>query len=223
MTMTTKMAKAASPDVHEMVVIHRVFRREFTAIPRLLRGVPDGDLDRAHIVGDHLRLILAGLHMHHTGEDEVLWPLLLERAQPSADLVRTMQEQHQRVDRYADQVVPLLESWSSAPSAIRGEHLARLVESFAEALVEHLDLEEREILPLVWRHLSVAEWDSLGEHGKDSMSSRQLPLLFGAILEDASAEERRRMLAHLPAPLRVGMRSVGAWQYRRYISSVRGQ
>ena len=40
MTMTTKMAKAASPDVHEMVVIHRVFRREFAAIPRLVRRVP---------------------------------------------------------------------------------------------------------------------------------------------------------------------------------------
>jgi hemerythrin-like domain-containing protein len=205
-----------------MVVIHRVFRRELAAIPTLIRAVRDGDTTRARTVADHLDLILSGLHMHHTGEDAVLWPLLLERAEPSAELVHTMERQHERVDDYAGQVAPLRTAWSQAPSAIVGEQLARLVEAFGEALREHLDLEEREILPLVSRHLSVAEWDSLGEHGKESMSSRQLPLMFGAILEDADDVERRRMLAHLTPPLRVVMRSVGAWQYRRYISRVRG-
>lgn len=209
------------PDVQEMVVIHRVFRREFTAVPALVREVPAGDTRRAALVAQHLRLILGGLHMHHTGEDEVLWPRLLERAAPSADLVRTMREQHERVDLGAERVTPLLADWVSAPTALRGEQLARQVEDFAAALFEHLDLEEREILPLVTRHISVAEWDSLGEHGKDAMTPRQLPLLFGAILEEADEGERARMLAHLPAPVRLVLSTVGAWQYRRYITRVR--
>jgi hypothetical protein len=212
----------ARPDVNEMVVIHRVFRREFVAVPGLVRAVRDGDVDRARVVGGHLRLMLAGLHMHHTGEDEVLWPLLTQRAAPTTGLVETMQAQHERVDEYADQVDALLRPWSERPTAIPGEQLARTVEAFAEALFEHLDLEEREILPLVTAHISVAEWDSLGEHGKDSMSSRQLPLMFGAILEEAAADERARMLAHLPGPVRLAMRTLGARQYRRYITRVRG-
>ncbi len=53
------------------------------------------------------------------------------------------------------------------------------------------------------------------------MSSRQLPLMFGAILEEADEGERQRMLANLPAPIRVVMRTVAAWQYRRYITRVR--
>lgn len=212
---------AERPDVNEMVVIHRVFRREFRAIPGLVRSTRDSDGDRARTVVAHLRLIMSGLHMHHTGEDVVLWPLLLERAVPSTDLVETMQAQHERVDGYAEQVDPLAEAWAGEASAIRGEQLAQLVERFAEELFEHLDLEEREILPLVSRHISVAEWDSLGEHGKDSMSTRQLPLMFGAILEEADEQERKRMLAHLPAPIRVIMRTLGARQYRRYITRVR--
>ena len=223
MTTTTPAGTRPSPgpDVHEMVVIHRVFRREFAAIPGLVRRVRDGDAARAGTVAAHLGLILAGLHMHNTGEDAVLWPLLLERATPQVALVETMERQHERVDAYAGQVAPLAAAWSADPSAIRGEQLARLVEQFAEALVEHLDLEEREILPLVSRHLTAAEWDSLGEHGKDAMSSRQLPLMFGAILEDADPGERERMLAHLPGPIRVVMRTIGARQYRRYIRRVR--
>ena len=40
----------------------------------------DTFLDRAEAIAQHLDLMRAGLHMHHTGEDEILWPLLLARA-----------------------------------------------------------------------------------------------------------------------------------------------
>jgi hypothetical protein len=219
--MTSLTDPATTPDVHEMVVIHRVFRREFVAIPELVRRVADGDTTRAGVVGGHLRLIMAGLHMHHTGEDEVLWPLLRQRAAPSTGLVETMEVQHARVEDALVTIDGAERRWRTHPTAASGGDLAAAVRQFATALFEHLDLEEREILPLVGAHLSVEEWDSLGEHGKDSMSARQLPLMFGAILEEATDDERARMLAHLPAPLRVVMRTVGAWQYRRYITGVR--
>ena len=41
------------PDVNEMRVIHRVFRRELTALPGLVRRAPAGDTARAQIVGQH--------------------------------------------------------------------------------------------------------------------------------------------------------------------------
>jgi hypothetical protein len=209
------------PDVNEMIVIHRVFRREFGALPRLIRAVPDGDTARAAVVGHHLELVAGGLHMHHTGEDALLWPLLLERAAPDRALVETMQRQHEQVEAYNAQVEAVLPEWTSGASAVRGEQLARLVEDLTTALLEHLDLEEREILPLVSEHITVEEWNSLGEHGRDRMPKRMLPLLFGSILEDADDGERARMLAALPAPVRLLVRTVGMRQYRRYISRVR--
>ena len=96
--MTTTTRTDQRPDVHEMVVVHRAFRRESAAAAGLIRGTAEGDTRRAKVVADHLRLGLAGLHMHHTGEDIVLWPLLLERAAPSTGLVETMQAQHHAVD-----------------------------------------------------------------------------------------------------------------------------
>lgn len=209
------------PNVHEMVVIHRVFRREFSALPRLVRRVTEGDTARAGLVAEHLALILDGLHMHHTGEDAVLWPLLQVRAAPSTALVETMQRQHEVVDARTEEVRTLAGAWAEAPTALGGEQLAQLVEGMAAALFEHLDLEEREILPLVAQHITVEEWQSLGEHGRDAMSLKQLPLMFGAILEDADADERAEMLAQLPVPVRLVLRSLGARQYRRYITRVR--
>lgn len=209
------------PDVHEMVVVHRVFRRELAALPHLVRTVAVRDAARARVVAEHLNLILDGLHMHHTGEDAVLWPLLQVRAAPSTALVETVQRQHQVVDDRTDEVRSLGALWAQAPTQVLGEQLAHLVDELAAALFEHLDLEEREILPLVARHLTVEEWQSLGEHGRDEMSSRQLPLMFGAILEDADADERDKMMAQLPVPVRWFLRTVGARQYRRYITRVR--
>ena len=219
---TTTSTDQQRPDIQEMYVVHRVFRREFRAAPALVRGVAEGDRRRARLVGEFVQLILGGLHLHHTGEDAVLWPRLLERAAPSADLVETMQRQHDRVDGYLDQAEPLLTEWMATASPVRGEQLARLLEDFAAALFEHLDLEERAILPLCWEHITPAEWNSLGEHGRGTVPPRQLPLLFGAVLEEATTEERRKMLAALPLPARLLVRVLIPLVYGRRIRQVRG-
>ncbi|GAA1039898.1 hypothetical protein GCM10009557_59740 [Virgisporangium ochraceum] len=209
------------PDVHEMVVVHRAFRREFGAAAGHVRRTPAGDTRRARIVAEHLRLGFAGLEMHHVGEDVVLWPLLLERAAPSTGLVETMQAQHHGVDAHVAAIMPALDAWAADPTGARGERLAVLLEAFAADLVEHLDLEEREILPLAARHVTAAEWNRMGEHGRDAMSAAQLPIMFGLVLEDADDEERARMLGTLPMPVRLLLRTVGAWQFGRYARRLR--
>jgi hemerythrin-like domain-containing protein len=220
--MTTSTTSTQAPDVHEMVVIHRVFRRELSALPRLVRETPSGDTDRARIVGDHLALVLETLHVHHTGEDELLWPLLLDRAAPSAELVHTMESQHHLVEGYIEDLDHALPRWVDDPTRQRAERLAAIVDELRGSLLEHLDLEEREILPVVARHLSVQEWNALGEHGKNHTPRKHLPLVFGAILEEADHGERAALLANVPAPIRFFLRTAGARQYRRYITRVRG-
>lgn len=210
------------PWVHEMVIVHRAFRRELRLLPRLVREVDDGDRERASVLAASLRLVLSGLHHHHTGEDDILWPALLERAAPSTGLVETMQAQHAAVERHIDLLPPLLDAWEAAPTRAGAAGLADVVDRLADALVEHLDLEEREILPLALRHVSVEEWNSLGEHGLEEMDRATLPVIFGAILEECSPEERRAMLAKHPLPVRLLLRTVGAAQYRRHVRRVRG-
>ena len=178
-----------------MVVVHRAFRREFPAAAALIRGTAEGDTRRAKVVADHLRLGLAGLHMHHTGEDIVLWPLLLERAAPSTGLVETMQAQHHAVDTHVEAIMPALDAWEAAPAGAAGERLAQLCEQLTAALVEHLDLEEREILPLASRYVTAAEWNQMGEHGKDSMSPSQLPIMFGWCSRTRTTRSARRCSA----------------------------
>ena len=107
-------------------------------------------------------------------------------------------------------------------SPARGrEEVASTFDEFRVALLEHLDDEEQHILPIAARCITQEEWNALGQHGTERMTKAQLPLMFGALLEEATPEERKFMLALVPFPVRVLLRTVFAWQYRRRITQVR--
>lgn len=218
---TANAAPERLTDVSDMYVVHRVFRREFVMIPRLVRQVAAGDTARAGVVGAHARLILAGLEMHHTSEDVLLWPKLLDRDAPDSDLIHRMESQHHRVEELLDQLSESLTRWEAEARPAAGEEVATTFDTFRVALFEHLDDEEQHILPIAARCITQEEWNSLGQHGTEKMTKAQLPLMFGALLEEAQPAERKQMLALVPLPVRVLLQTVFAWQYRRYITRVR--
>lgn len=221
MTSTAPAAPEQLTDVRDMYVVHRVFRREFTLLPRLVRAVRPGDTARAAVVAGHARLVLGGLDMHHTGEDALLWPKLLERAAPSADLVHRMEAQHHRVEELLAQLGEALPRWQAEARPVVTEEVASTFDALREALLEHLGDEERLILPIAERHITPQEWAQLGERGMAEVDRSELPILFGAMLEEATPEERTLMLGLVPPPVRLLVRTVFAWQYRRYIRRVR--
>ena len=221
MTNTTESAPQQLTDVRDMYVVHRVFRREFAQIPRLIRSVAAGDIGRAAVVASHARLILLGLDLHHTGEDALLWPKLLERDAPHTDLIHRMEAQHDRVEELIAELTAALPRWEAEARPAVSEELASTFDALRVALLEHLADEEEHILPIAARCVTQDEWNALGEHGVAKMEKSQLPLMFGAMLEEATPEERTMMLALVPPPVRLLVRTVFAWQYRRYVTKVR--
>jgi hemerythrin-like domain-containing protein len=218
----TQTTSAPLIDVHDMVVVHRAFRRELGLLPSLVRAVPAGDTARAAVLTAHLRLCLDGLHLHHSGEDAMLWPKLLERAAPDAAVVHRMEADHEQVHERLEFLRAALGRWEVEARPAVTEEVAAAVEALAAVVLPHLADEEREILPLAARHMSEAEWEAVGQHGMAHMQKAQLPLMFGMVLEDCDAEERARMLGVLPPPVRLLARTLFAWQYRRYVRRVRG-
>lgn len=207
-------------NVHDMVVVHRAFRRELRIVPTLVRAVPAGDTTRTAVVASHLRLCLDGLHLHHTSEDDHLWPLLIERTD-AGDVVQRMADQHAGVEHALQGIEAVLARWEfEARPAVRDE-LAAGLDELREALVVHLDDEERMVLPLAARHLSQDEWGAIGQASLAKMTRQQLPIMFGMVLEDADPAERAEMFGVLPLPVRILMRTWGARHYARYVRAVR--
>jgi hemerythrin-like domain-containing protein len=209
------------PWIGEMTVVHRVFRRESRNLARLVRVVRPGDTARAALLGAWLRDYHEGLHNHHTGEDELLWPLLLARVDLEADLVLRMEQQHETVAAGLHTIMELLPHWERAADAHTRDALAAALDRHAHDLTIHLDEEERSVMPLVLEHITVAEWDRLGEHGRAQMPKDKQFLMLSALLEEATPQETARFLALVPAPVRILWRLVGRSAYNRRMRRIR--
>ncbi|WP_235618782.1 hemerythrin domain-containing protein [Embleya scabrispora] len=222
MTTTPITPAQAGFDTREMAVIHRGLRRESRLLIELIGAVEPGDTARAKVLAEHFDLYRLGLHGHHTGEDELLWPPLLARVDLEAELVLRMEAQHERVAGSLAAAEQSATAWAAgAGVAERDALVAALVEHRA-ALIEHLDDEEGELLPLAQRLLTAAEWHALGEHFVESTPKPQILLLLGIVLEDATDRERAQMLGGLPLQARLIWYVMGRPMYARMVRRVRG-
>jgi hemerythrin-like domain-containing protein len=215
-------SQAARPDTRDMIVVHNVFRRLFGDMPGLVRGAADGDTARAATLCDCISELTNGLRHHHTTEDEMLWPLLLERLDAEQAVVLRAEEQHERVHELLELVqVQIIPFRSGARPADRDAVAATMAE-LDTVLREHMADEERYVLPLVEAHLTAAEWEAVGDRGRASIPKDRLLIQLGWILEGVPADERRQFLSHLPVSARIAWRLIGRRKWAKERAAVYG-
>ncbi|WP_405486926.1 hemerythrin domain-containing protein [Streptomyces sp. NBC_00096] len=218
------MESRERPFTHDMVVVHRMFRREFHDAAGRVRAAPEGGRAQVDRVAGRLMLLLETLHHHHAGEDALLWPALTERLPESGELWRRMESQHEGLSEGLGRAAVLLERWAAAggagpdgggPSGAGGEELAAVFEEVSRAVGAHLDEEEREVLPLVPGVVSREAWAMVGEAARSAIPKSGLFTVLGMILKDADPREREMILGEMPLPPRVMWRLVGERNFRR--------
>jgi hemerythrin-like domain-containing protein len=213
---------AAHPVLWNMALIHRILRGSFAELAVLVTGVRGGEAARVDAVADHLGFTLDGLTAHHTTEDDLIWPVLLTRAQPSATLIARMEAQHDGLHTSIEEVRRLAYVWRAAPSPDTASVLSAAITGLLDQLTTHLDEEERDVVPLIAKHLSVAEWDHMGESAFAKFTPAQRFTAMGQLLEVASPAEATAMLASLPGPIKLIWRLAGRRRYQRYTEAFRG-
>jgi hemerythrin-like domain-containing protein len=186
-------------DSRDMFVVHDMFRRQFKAIPGLVSGVPNGDAAQVAIVADHVEWMVTFLHAHHEGEDQNVWPRLLERLPGQTDpLIYTMEAQHQGLATALDDLAVKAAHWRTTSSGQERDALANGSTDLLLRIAEHLDMEEREVLPLIDKYLTEKEWKQVGGSGLKKMSFGQLKVAFGMILDGATPEQVSIMRHTIP-------------------------
>lgn len=78
------------------------------------------------------------------------------------------------------------------------------------------------MLHLTATHLTVEEWNRLGQEGMAGVPKRQLPLVFGLLMYRTDPERTRDMLGHVPPPLRVVLPRLAPRLRDRYFRRVHG-
>jgi hemerythrin-like domain-containing protein len=209
-------------DTSDMVIVHRMFRRECALLPQLVTAVARGDVARARAVAGHAREVLDMLHHHHVGEDELLWPRLSVRARLQADLLARMESQHEGLAVLLERAATSFATWQNAPTAPTSAALAALLEELSAGLNEHFDEEEASVLPIVERVITAAEYHEVGKRGLVSVPLTRRLVVVGYLLEGATPQEQSDFLTVVPAPARLAYRLIGARQHRHETTSLRG-
>jgi hemerythrin-like domain-containing protein len=195
--------QAAAPpgpaDMTMMYVLHHAFRRDVHDFRRVVPRLPVEDRAAWGRLAQRWQLFTTELHAHHTKEDQILWPLLAERARAVEDVdslrvLDEMEDEHTTLD-------PLLTSCDAGFSALAAgagplaDLRSDLVADLAEldlALDRHLGHEESAAVPILQRYVPGDEWEVIERErfrGRPSVghARRFLPWIFKDLDEVAAS------------------------------------
>jgi iron-sulfur cluster repair protein YtfE (RIC family) len=208
-------------DTSDMIQFHRIFREALGSAAPLVGSVEPGDTARADVVGSYYANVLALLKGHHEGEDELVWPKLVERAPEDAETILRIAGQHEGIVDSMVEAQARLTEWRVSPQIESGSQLAASLATLGAELSLHLDEEERVILPIAARHINAAEWAELPAHGMQHFEGDKIWLVMGLVREQMRPEQIAMMEANMPPPALDFWNNVGRAQFDAFVADLR--
>jgi hemerythrin-like domain-containing protein len=210
-------------DPREMQMVHAMLRREFALAPEVIRTAASGSRDHAGIVVQHLNVITTVLHHHHQAEDDYVWPLLTRRCPDAATaMVELMEMQHRRLAVLVDAVNSGLSSWTACPSAESAAVLADSVDRLLPVLDDHLDVEEKCVVPLMADYITAAEWNAIVAQGVAEADPGGLLLGFGMLIYEGDRDLVDAAIANMPEDVRPVIREQAEHAFAEHSRRVHG-
>jgi len=197
------MSASQPIDVRDMAIVHRTFRKAYSESAQLVRAAPTPSPERVTFLADHIDFAIKALHIHHEGEDELLYPKLIERVPEQAPMTEEVEHEHELIKTALDDTSAACATWRQRPSAETGEALAASLEKLNKVAQVHLDDEEQKIVPLAAVTLTQQEWDAMGKHGVGEIPRNKRGIAFGFMLDPLNEADRAHMMRALPAPIRM--------------------
>lgn len=148
------------------------------------------------------------LHLHHTAEDEALWPPLRAKVVGASEVavLDEMEMEHAQLE-------PLLEQIDKAQRSGDTGTLRDTVQALDVELNAHMRHEEHEALPLVDKRLGESGWRDFIGHLRRTQGLRGGAEFMPWLLDDLPSSGQ--VLRQLPPPVRLLYRGVWKPRYQR--------
>ena len=192
--MTTKNT---SIDLTTFRVIHRALVRDARLLALVSAGWLDGPSPTAaqlRAVADHFDHYFALLHHHHEGEDEIIWPAVVESGGGEQATLDALTADHRLLDPLLARLPGSLHELADRPTD-RGltAELARDTAQLADLLERHIDTEERNLFPVISASVTAARWRAVEKRLKRSLHPRHVGFMAAWIASAAGPDEARRL------------------------------
>lgn len=197
-------------------VIHDAVRRDLSRIEGALRGLPEGDTDRAQAVGRAWDFMHSELVRHHRGEDTHVWPFLAGFG-VDAELLASMEGEHHAMADALTSATAAVHKVVGTAAREDADAAATAVEHAHKITTEHLAHEETEIEPLVIAHMDSPEWKATEKHLRKA-SLTGAGQFFAWLQDGMTAEGRTYLDKTVPKPVTFIFGRVFGVGYRRKVA-----
>lgn len=188
----------SSPDLSGYRALHLALRLAPRRLAQAVRTVRADDARRLEAIARYWKGYAGEVLAHHNAEDRVVFPGLVRAVPGTAVLITQTDDEHHRLDALMAEVATGVTALCGG-EPLADEQLARSLDDLAHLMEVHLDFEDAEILPLVERHITVAEFDQmekqiLADLGIGLQAAFTVPF----VISKMSAADRARSLATAP-------------------------
>ncbi len=198
--MSTTSPSTHPADLAGYRAVHRALRDAAHAMASVAPHLDRADRAQVAAFRRYWKGYAGEVHAHHTTEDDVVFPALVERAPEIEGLLGGLDADHHHLDHLMVVIAAAIEEVAGGGDAAR---LGATVQELAEHVDEHLGVEDREILPLIPEHFSQEEYEVMEDQarkevGFGAQAAFTLPFIEAAVTPD----ERATMFDGAPLPVK---------------------
>ncbi|WP_202637788.1 hemerythrin domain-containing protein [Bailinhaonella thermotolerans] len=183
-------------DLTALVVIHRAMLTDLDRLAAMLSspGEPPASPERAAAVRDYTASLLTEIDHHHVNEDDVLWPVIERSAGQVIDLGPLTDDHHA--------LAPVL---ARCRSVLHRDDrtLGRALGELRDLLADHIGDEEREVFPVIRRHVPRAALAWVAKTIEKRAPLRQMVFTVPWLARHAEPAELDRLLRDAGPPARL--------------------
>jgi hemerythrin-like domain-containing protein len=190
-----------TPDLSGYRAIHHALRAGTHAMAAAAAELDPRDDQRLSAFDRYWKGYAGEVVAHHTVEDDVVFPGLIARVPVAEELIRTTDDEHHQLDR-------LMEVTASELAGVRCDRrtsaLAGALAELADLMDRHLTFEDVDILPLIERHVTDAEYQAMEKAARKQLGvGRQAAFTVPFVSYWMAPDEFGRLLAKAPLPFRL--------------------
>ena len=174
-------------DVTGMRLAHRTMLADVARLTTRAEELAAGAPGDPAAVGGYVRDFADSVHHHHSVEDEILWPVLVESAGAHIDLTE-LSDDHAALDPMLARLRSAADAFAARPGEDTATALATALAELRDTLTEHIGEEEASVFPVIERYVSVADWTEVEKRiRKRAKLSFEAPRVIAAATPDELA------------------------------------